>query len=128
MASTNKEYTIKMRYDQKIIEELDVTLDDQSVHGFVLRLSKKDNNGLQFNDQAQLIAVPKTSEDPGSITFYPGNTIKSNLSVGLYDPIQIISCNSAVSRIQSGDPDPDNEGVNTLNLINHILNRTGGDS
>lgn len=126
----NKRYDINLRYNEKTIEMVDVVYDDgtdEVHHGFAVRLSKKENNGLQFDDEGHLIAIPKTSEDAGMSVYYPGNGIQSPES-GTYDPIKIIRCNSAVSRIQSGDPLQTNEGVNTHNLINAILGRLDGDT
>ena len=119
-------YTINMRYDPRVLElvEVEYTTDPGKKHkGFQLRLSKKDNNGLQFDNEGHLIAIPKTSEDAGYAVYYPGNGIQSNPDLNAYDPIQTIRCNSSVSRVKSGDPLPSNEGVNTFDLVQEILHR-----
>lgn len=128
----NVRYDINLRYNPQTIECKEMSIpsevegeEPKIKHGFALKLSGKDNNGLQFNDAGQLIAIPKVSEDAGWGVYYAGNTIKANPD-STYGPVEWVRCNSAVSRIQSGDPEPTNEGVNTLNLIHAILDKVGG--
>ena len=51
----NKRYDINLRYNEKTIEMVDVVYDDgtdEVHHGFAVRLSKKENNGLQHQGES----------------------------------------------------------------------------
>lgn len=118
----SKQQTIMMQYDDRIIDV--VWIDDKdpddginiSGYYYTIKLSKEKNNALHINEYGQLYCSPKISEDEGWSLFYPGNGIKPGEG-GSYQPMEILRCNSTVSRIKSGDPLKDNEGINTNTLL-----------
>jgi hypothetical protein len=69
-----------------------------------------------INEYGQLYCSPKISADEGWSLFYPGNGIKPGEG-GSYQPMETLRCNSTVSRIKTGDPLKDNEGINTNTLL-----------
>ena len=77
---------------------------------------KEKNNALHLNEYGQIYCSPKISEDEGWSLFYPGNGIKPGEG-GSYQPMETLRCNSTVSRVKTGDPLKDNEGINTNTLL-----------
>jgi hypothetical protein len=122
MNNIDNHVTIQLQYDPRVISFDTVTSEDGSETSQVYRikLSKKENNGLAFNETGQLIALPKISEDPGMCSYFAGNSIARNYDAS-YGAIEYVRCDSSVSRTKSGDPLQSNEGVNTHNLISNIL-------
>lgn len=118
----SKQQIIMMQYDDRIIDV--VWIDDKdpddginiSGYYYTIKLSKEKNNALHINEYGQLYCSPKISEDEGWSLFYPGNGIKPGEG-GSYQPMEILRCNSTVSRIKTGDPLKDNEGINTNTLL-----------
>jgi hypothetical protein len=83
---------------------------------YAIKLSKEKNNALHLNEYGQIYCSPKIAEDEGWSLFYPGNGIKPGEG-GSYQPMEILRCNSTVSRVKTGDPLKDNEGVNSNTLL-----------
>lgn len=119
---TSKQPVIMMQYDSRVLDVVwveDKDLDDGvNVAGYyyTIKLSKEKNNALHLNEYGQIYCSPKISEDEGWSLFYPGNGIKPGEG-GSYQPMETLRCNSTVSRVKTGDPLKDNEGINTNTLL-----------
>lgn len=119
---TSKQPVIMMQYDSRVLDVVwveDKDLDDGvNVAGYyyTIKLSKEKNNALHLNEYGQIYCSPKISEDEGWSLFYPGNGIKPGEG-GSYQPMETLRCNSTVSRVKTGDPLRDNEGINTNTLL-----------
>jgi hypothetical protein len=104
----SKQKMIMMQYDERLIDV--VWIDDKdpddginiSGYYYTIKLSKEKNNALHINEYGQLYCSPKISEDEGWSLFYPGNGIKPGEG-GSYQPMEILRCNSTVSRHQKYD-------------------------
>ena len=113
---------IMMQYDPRFMDV--VWIDDKDLNDgvnvagyyYAIKLSKEKNNALHLNEYGQIYCSPKISEDEGWSLFYPGNGIKPGEG-GSYQPMEILRCNSTVSRVKTGDPLKDNEGVNSNTLL-----------
>ena len=92
-----------------------------SIH---INISQTEKNGIYgFDDMGRILTKRGETSDAGGEMNTPGNSIGY---VSSSSPLNVIQCNSSVSRIKKGDPSPSNEGVYMPGLINKIKESLAG--
>ena len=93
-----------------------------SIH---VNISQTEKNGIYgFDDMGRILTKRGEASGTGGEMNTPGNSIGY---VPPSSPLNVIQCNSSVSRVKKGDPSSSNEGVYMPDLINKIKESfTGG--
>lgn len=89
-----------------------------------VNISQVENNGIYgFNASGGLLTRKGETVNVGGEMNTPGNSIGYVSSSSV---LNVIQCNSSVSRVGKGDPTPSNEGVYMVDLINKMKTSFAG--
>lgn len=86
-----------------------------------IKLSTKAYNGLSFDEEGNLVLTPGKDghNGVGGGMNIPGNGIAGNVGEGM----EIIRCNSTVTRLEMNDPHQEDGGKSIKDIVKHILGR-----
>lgn len=105
---------IKIRTNKKLID-----FDENNALSIII--SPDENNALSIENKQIVVTKGEDGDDghAGGTSNIPGNGISGE--VGTY--IDVLRCNNSVSRVSSGDPIEQNEGVIIFTGDNSLVNQ-----
>ena len=88
---------------------------------FIKLSTDKQYNALSFDEDGNLVLTPGKDghNGVGGGMNIPGNGIAGNVGEGM----ELIRCNSTVTRLETNDPHQEDGGKSIKDIIKHILGR-----
>ena len=104
----------------RFMNTIQLSLSVESFERSKVKISEHSKNAFRLNENG--VITFKSNHSAGNARNTPGNGFDGELN----QPMPIIRLNSTVSRKESDDPSPSNEGMNIPDFVTGLLNALNG--